>query len=108
VSRSDQQVLTDQSRGYVDFRVKRRRVPDTNATLTLRLMSKRGSSNLAPSPSEVTGADPLIYEDALRLRTGVTYSPELIERDIVPVWSRPARTDFVRVDPGESPATTAR
>jgi outer membrane protein insertion porin family len=98
-----------QSRGYVDFQGENVDVSLTrerDATITFNVQ-KGSSSNLAIfflSHPEVTSADPAIYEDALRLRTGVTYSPELIERDIarLELWLC-ARTDFVRVDPRSHP-----
>jgi outer membrane protein insertion porin family len=104
----DQQVLTDfyQSRGYVDFQVQNVDVSLTRErdayliTFNVQEGQQFEFGNLSVT-SEVTGADPAIYEDALRLRTGVTYSPELIERDIARLELLALRQglNFVRVDP---------
>ncbi len=104
----DQQVLTDfyQSRGYVDFQVQNVDVSLTRErdayliTFNVQEGQKFEFGNLSVT-SEVTGADPAIYEDALRLRTGATYSPALIERDISRLELLALRQglNFVRVDP---------
>lgn len=104
----DQQVLTDfyQSRGYVDFHVQNVDVSLTRErdayliTFNVQEGQKFEFGNLTVT-SEVTGADPAIYEDALRLRTGATYSPELIERDITRLELLALRQglNFVRADP---------
>lgn len=104
----DQQVLTDfyQSRGYVDFQVQNVDVSLTRErdayliTFNVQEGQKFEFGNVTVS-SEVTGADPVDYENALRLRTGVTYSPELIERDIARLERLALRNgqNFVRVDP---------
>ncbi|AGI67989.1 outer membrane assembly factor [Octadecabacter antarcticus 307] len=104
----DQQVLTDfyQSRGYVDFQVQNVDVSLTRErdayliTFNVQEGQKFEFGNLTVT-SEVTGADPAIYEDALRLRTGATYSPELIERDITRLELLALRQglNFVRADP---------
>ena len=104
----DQQVLTDfyQSRGYVDFQVQNVDVSLTRErdayliTFNVQEGQKFEFGSLSVT-SEVTGADTTSYEDALRLRTGVTYSPELIERDISRLELLALRQglNFVRVDP---------
>ena len=81
----DQQVLTDfyQSRGFVDFEVQNVDVSLTRErdayliTFNVQEGQKFEFGNISAS-SEVTGADPLDYENALKLRDGVTYSPALI------------------------------
>lgn len=104
----DQQVLTDfyQSRGYVDFQVQNVDVSLTRErdayliTFNVQEGQQFEFGNLSVT-SEVTDADPAVFEDALRLRTGVTYSPELIERDITRLELLAIRQglNFVRVDP---------
>lgn len=104
----DQQVLTDfyQSRGYVDFQVQNVDVSLTRErdayliTFNVQEGQKFEFGDVFVS-SEVADADPAIFEDALRLRTGVTYSPELIERDIARLELLAIRQglNFVRVDP---------
>ncbi|MDC0115880.1 outer membrane protein assembly factor BamA [Octadecabacter sp.] len=104
----DQQVLTDfyQSRGYVDFQVQNVDVALTRErdayliTFNVQEGQKFEFGNISVS-SEVTGADTLDYENALKLRTGVTYSPELIDRDIARLERLALRQglNFVRVDP---------
>ena len=104
----DQQILTDfyQSRGYVDFQVQNVDVSLTRErdayliTFNVQEGQQFEFGNVSVS-SEVTDADPADYENALRLRTGVTYSPELIERDIARLERLAIRQglNFVRVDP---------
>lgn len=85
----DQQVLTDfyQSRGYVDFQVLNVDVALTRERdahlVTFNVQEgQQFEFGAVTVSSEVTDADPLDYENALRLRPGVTYSPALIEQDI--------------------------
>ncbi|MDC1228307.1 outer membrane protein assembly factor BamA [Octadecabacter sp.] len=104
----DRQVLTDfyQSRGYVDFQVQNVDVSLTRErdayliTFNVQEGQQFEFGNITVT-SEVTGADPADYENAMRLRTGVTYSPELIERDITRLELLASRNglNFVRVDP---------
>ncbi|MDC1380257.1 outer membrane protein assembly factor BamA [Octadecabacter sp.] len=104
----DRQVLTDfyQSRGFVDFQVQNVDVSLTRErdayliTFNVQEGQQFEFGNITVT-SEVTGADPADYENAMRLRTGVTYSPELIERDITRLEFLALRNglDFVRVDP---------
>ncbi|MDB2369092.1 outer membrane protein assembly factor BamA [Octadecabacter sp.] len=104
----DQQVLTDfyQSRGYVDFQVQNVDVSLTRERdaylITFNVQEGQKFEFGAVSvSSEVTGADPAPFEDALRIRAGVTYSPELIDRDIARLERLALRQglNFVRVDP---------
>nr|WP_143515356.1 outer membrane protein assembly factor BamA [Pseudooctadecabacter jejudonensis] len=104
----DQQVLTDfyQSRGYVDFQVQNVDVSLTRErdayliTFNVQEGQKFEFGNVSVT-SEVTGADPQVFEDALRLRTGVTYSPSLIDQDIARLERVALQQglNFVRVDP---------
>jgi outer membrane protein insertion porin family len=104
----DQQVLTDFyfSRGYVDFQVQNVDVSLTRErdayliTFNVQEGQQFKFGNLSVT-TEVIGADATIYENALRLRAGVTYSPELIERDIsrLEILAMRQGLNFVRVDP---------
>ena len=104
----DRQVLTDfyQSRGYVDFQVQNVDVSLTRErdayliTFNVQEGQQFEFGNISLT-SEITDADPEFYERALRLRTGVTYSPELIERDITRIEQLALREglNFVRVEP---------
>lgn len=104
----DQQVLADfyLSRGYVDFQVQNVDVSLTRErdayliTFNIQEGQQFKFGNLSVT-SEVLGADPAVFNDALRLRTGVTYSPELIERDISRLELLALRQglNFVRIDP---------
>ena len=104
----DQQVLTDfyQSRGYVDFQVQNVDVSLTRErdayliTFNVQEGQKFEFGNISVS-SEITEADPEFYERALRLHTGVTYSPALIEQDIARIERLALREglNFVRVEP---------
>lgn len=104
----DQQVLTDfyRSRGFVDFRVQNVDVALTRErdayliTFNVQEGQQFSFGNVTVT-SEVTGADPEIFEQALRLRTGVTYSPTAIETDIARLERLAIRQglNFVRVEP---------
>jgi len=104
----DQQVLTDfyQSRGYVDFQVQNVDVTLTRErdayliTFNVQEGQKFEFGNVSVT-SEVTGADPQMFEDEIRLRTGVTYSPAVIEQEIARLERLALREglNFVRVDP---------
>ena len=104
----DQQVLADfyQSRGYVDFQVQNVDVSLTRQRdaylITFNVQEgQKFEFGTVSVTSEVTGADPDVFEDALRLRTGVTYSPSLIEQDIARLERLAIRQglNFVSVDP---------
>lgn len=104
----DQQALTDfyQSRGYVDFRVQNVDVSLTRErdayliTFNVQEGQKFEFGNITVT-SEVAGADPAFYQSVLRLRTGATYSPSLIEQDIARIERASLREglNFVRVEP---------
>ena len=104
----DRQVLTDfyQSRGYVDFLVQNVDVSLTRErdayliTFNVQEGQKFEFGNLSVT-SEIAGVNPAAFRDALRLRTGVTYSPELIEQDIARLERLAIRQglNFVSVDP---------
>lgn len=104
----DRQVLTDfyNSRGYVDFQVQ-----NVDVSLTRERDAYLITFNVQEGQqyrfgevtvtSEVDGADPFEYEQALRLRSGAVYSPTLIENDIARLERLAIRQglNFVRVDP---------
>lgn len=104
----DQQVLTDfyQSRGYVDFRVN-----SANAELTeerdaffLVVNVTEGQQfkfgNIRTT-SEFPGVDAAPFQDSLRVRPGVVYSPALIESSIARMERLAIQegVDFLRVEP---------
>ncbi len=104
----DRQVLADfyQSRGYVDFQVQNVDVSLTRERdaylITFNVQEGQKFDFGAISvTSDLAEADPAAFEEALRLRTGVTYSPELIERDIARLERLAIRQglNFVRVEP---------
>lgn len=104
----DKQVLRDfyQSRGYVDFQTL-----NVNAELskgrdgffvTFRVREGQkftfGEISTSSSLSDVDAAD---FDSALKLKTGATYSPTLIENSITRLERRALELglDFVRVEP---------
>jgi outer membrane protein insertion porin family len=96
----DQQVLTDfyRSRGYADFQVLNVDVALTRErdayliTFNVQEGQRFSFGNLTVT-SELPEADAARFQQALRLRPGVTYSPLLIEQDI-------ARLERLAVDMG--------
>jgi outer membrane protein insertion porin family len=104
----DQQVLTDfyRSRGYVDFEVLNVDVSLTRGRdaylITFNVQEgQQFRVGDVQVTSDLTEADPLDFESALRLRSGVVYSPTLIERDIARLERLAIQKglNFVRVDP---------
>ena len=104
----DRQLLTDfyRSRGYVDFEVLSAtpqidRDRDAFAiTFTVREGQQFRVGSVGVN-SRIAAIDPAPYEEAVRLRPGVVYSPTLIERDIARLERLAVRQgrDFVRVEP---------
>jgi outer membrane protein insertion porin family len=104
----DKQVLTDFyfSRGYIDFRVN-----SANAELTeerdaffLVVNVQEGqqfSFGEITTVSEYNGVDAEEYQNALRIRPGVVYSPLLVENSIARMERLAIRNgvDFLRVEP---------
>ncbi|GAA6207355.1 outer membrane protein assembly factor BamA [Cognatishimia sp. WU-CL00825] len=104
----DRQVLTDfyQARGFVDFRV-----TGVNAELArerdgyfLTFNVEEGqqfSFGEISATSELAEVDSEAFEDALKIRKGVTYSPSLVENDIARLERLAIRQglDFVRIEP---------
>ncbi|MBY5932792.1 outer membrane protein assembly factor BamA [Tateyamaria omphalii] len=104
----DQQVLTDfyNSRGYVDFRV-----VSSNAQLTeerdgffLTFNVQEGqqfSFGDISVTSEIPSVDGDAYQELVRVRPGVIYSPTLVETEITRLERQGQRdgVDFLRVEP---------
>lgn len=104
----DKQVLTDfyLSRGYVDFRVN-----STNVELTeerdgffLVINVQEGQQfkfGQVSTLSEFPGVDAGPYQESMRIRPGVVYSPALIESTIARMERLAVRdgVDFLRVEP---------
>jgi len=104
----DKQVLTDfyRSRGYIDFRVN-----STNAELTeerdaffLVVNVQEGQQfrfGEITTVSEYDGVDATEYQESLRVRPGVVYSPALIESSIARMERLAVRNgvDFLRIEP---------
>lgn len=104
----DKQVLRDfyQSRGYVDFRV-----TGVNAELASERDGYFITFNVEEGQqftfgeittvSNIDDADAEEYQDALRIRPGVVYSPSLVESSIARLERLANRQglDFVRIEP---------
>ncbi len=104
----DRQVLTDfyNSRGYVDFRI-----VSTNAQLTeerdgffLTFNVQEGqqfSFGEVTVTSELAEVDADQYEQLIKVRPGVIYSPSLVEQEITRLERQGQRdgVDFLRVEP---------
>ncbi len=104
----DKQVLRDfyLSRGFVDYRV-----TGVNAELSRERDSYFITFNIEEGQrfqfgnittvSEVAGVDPQEYQDAIKLKPGVTYSPLQVENAITRMENLTLKQglDFVRIDP---------
>lgn len=104
----DKQVLTDfyQSRGYVDFRV-----TGTNAELARERDGYFVTFNVQEGQqftfgeittiTDLPDVDPDEYQDVLKIRPGVVYSPTLIENSIARMERLAIKqgVDFLRVEP---------
>jgi outer membrane protein insertion porin family len=104
----DKQLLTDFyfSRGYIDFEVVDASAQvsaerdATFVTFTVREGRPFTIGNVT-TVSEVEGLDAAPYEAAVRLRSGVTYSPAIIENNIsrLEALALQQGLNFVRIDP---------
>ncbi|WP_296427465.1 outer membrane protein assembly factor BamA [Yoonia sp.] len=104
----DQQLLTDfyRSRGYADFVVQNVDVALTRerdaylVTFNLREGQKFTFGNVTVT-STIPGVDPAIFQEALRIRTGVTYSPVPIDTDVTRLERLALQRglNFVQVEP---------
>src|SRR6056297_4059890 len=104
----DRQLLTDfyQSRGYVDFRV-----TGTNAELARERDAYFVTFNIQEGQqftfgeittvSEYNGVEAEGYDDTLKVRPGVVYSPTLVENSIARMERLAIKNgvDFLRVEP---------
>lgn len=104
----DKQVLTDfyQSRGYVDVRI-----TGVNAELarerdgyflTFNLEEgQKFSFGEVTASSDLAEIDVELFQDALKVRSGVTYSPTLVETSIARLEKLAIKEglDFIRVEP---------
>lgn len=104
----DRQVLTDfyNSRGYVDFRV-----TGTNAELARERDAYFVTFNVQEGQqfrfgeittvSEYNGVEAEAYDDTLKIRPGVVYSPSLVENSIARMERLAIKNgvDFLRVEP---------
>ncbi|WP_209503982.1 MULTISPECIES: outer membrane protein assembly factor BamA [unclassified Ruegeria] len=104
----DKQVIRDfyLSRGYVDFRVNSANVEFTRERDAFFLVmnvteGQKFSFGRITTVSEIPGVDAAPYQDALKIKPGVTYTPTLVENSI----ARQERlglkqgVDFLRVEP---------
>ncbi|MGL4319999.1 MAG: outer membrane protein assembly factor BamA [Paracoccaceae bacterium] len=104
----DKQLLRDfyLSRGYIDFEV-----VDASAEITqerdatfVAFSVREGrpfTIGSVSTVSEIDGVDAAAYEDAVRLRPGVTYSPAIIENNIARLEAVALRQglNFVTIEP---------
>ncbi len=104
----DKQVIRDfyLSRGYVDFRVNSANVEFTRERDAFFLVmniteGQKFSFGKITTVSEIPGVDASIYQDALKIKPGVTYSPTLIENSIARQERLGVKegVDFLRVEP---------
>ncbi|MBO9449440.1 outer membrane protein assembly factor BamA [Tropicibacter sp. R16_0] len=104
----DKQVLRDfyLSRGYVDFRVNSANVEFTRErdafflVMDLQEGQQFAFGNIT-TVSEIPGVDAAEYQDALKVKPGVIYSPSLVENSIARQERLGLRNgvDFLRVEP---------
>ncbi len=104
----DKQVIRDfyLSRGYIDFRVNSANVEFTRERDAFFLVmnvteGQKFSFGKITTVSEIPGVDPAPYQEALKIKPGVTYSPTLIENSIARQERLGIRqgVDFLRVEP---------
>ena len=104
----DRVLLTDfyRSRGYADFVIQNVDVALTNerdaylVTFNVREGQKFTFANVSVS-SEISGVDPTVFESAVKVRNGATYSPVPIETDInrIERLALQRGLNFVQVEP---------
>ncbi|WP_247748209.1 outer membrane protein assembly factor BamA [Ruegeria sp. R13_0] len=104
----DKQVIRDfyLSRGFADFRVNSANVEFTRERDAFFLVmniteGQKFSFGKITTVSEIPGVDASIYQDALKIKPGVTYSPTLIENSIARQERLGVKqgVDFLRVEP---------
>ncbi|SDC16331.1 outer membrane protein assembly factor BamA [Ruegeria marina] len=104
----DKQVMRDfyLSRGYVDFRVNSANVEFTRERDAFFLVldvteGQQFSFGKITTVSEIPGVDPAAYQEVLKIKPGVVYSPSLVENSL----ARQERlglkngVEFLRVEP---------
>ncbi|NIZ14856.1 outer membrane protein assembly factor BamA [Phaeobacter sp. HF9A] len=104
----DRQVLTDfyRSRGYIDFKINSINAEVTNERDAAFLVvdvtegQKYEFGNITVT-SEFPDADPDVYRKELRIKSGVTYSPLVMENSITTLEQLAVKqgVDFLRVEP---------
>ncbi|EEE37766.1 outer membrane protein assembly complex, YaeT protein [Rhodobacteraceae bacterium KLH11] len=104
----DKQVLRDfyLSRGYVDFRVNSTNVEFTRERDAFFLVmniteGQQFSFGQISTVSEIEGVDAAPYQEALKVKPGVIYSPSLVENSIARMERLGLKNgvDFLRVEP---------
>ncbi|MCV2881133.1 outer membrane protein assembly factor BamA [Actibacterium sp. XHP0104] len=104
----DRQVLTDfyASRGYIDMQVLSvaPELTRNRDAFVLTFNIREGQQfrfGEVTVTSDMADVDPAIYQDVLRLRPGVVYSPVLVEKAIERIEGLALREglDFVRIEP---------
>ncbi|NOD63271.1 MULTISPECIES: outer membrane protein assembly factor BamA [unclassified Ruegeria] len=104
----DKQVIRDfyLSRGYVDFRVNSANVEFTRERDAFFLVmnvteGQKFSFGKITTVSEIPGVNAAEYQDALKIKPGVTYTPSLIENSIARQERLGVKqgVDFLRVEP---------
>ncbi len=104
----DKQVIRDfyLSRGYVDFRVNSANVEFTRERDAFFLVmniteGQRFSFGQITTVSEIPGVDPAPYQEALKIKPGVIYTPTLVENSIARMERLGIKqgVDFLRVEP---------
>ncbi|MBK0328604.1 outer membrane protein assembly factor BamA [Rhodobacteraceae bacterium F11138] len=104
----DKQVLRDfyLSRGYVDFRILGTNVELTNERDAFYLVmnieeGQQFRVGNVSTVSEMSEADPALFQDVLKIKPGVVYSPSLIENSITRMERLGVSEgiDFLRVEP---------
>lgn len=104
----DKQVLTDfyRSRGYVDFRVNSANVEFTQERDAFFLVvdvteGQQFTFGEISTVSEMAGVEAFEYQEAIKIKPGVTYSPTLVEAEITRLERLAIKNgvDFLRVEP---------
>ncbi|WP_323764676.1 outer membrane protein assembly factor BamA [Marinovum sp.] len=104
----DKQVLTDfyQSRGYVDFRVNavNAEIAEERDGYFVTFNVQEGQQftfGQVSASSDLPDVDPAAFNEILRVRPGVVYSPALVENEIARMERLANRMglNFIRVDP---------
>jgi len=104
----DKQVLRDfyLSRGYVDFRINSANVEFTRERDAFYLVmdvqeGQKFRFGKITTTSEMPGADAAVFQDVLKIKPGVVYTPTLVESSIARMERLAVKNgiDFLRVEP---------